>query len=154
MDGSDRIVSMIYIRKYILSMITYCFITGKSISKYMGHIKERIADFGAFKEEARGIEITCNTTKSIISMNPYENLQSEKTIIDNKSIFLIDNRQNLCEHGGLHPITARKGKYIPGNVYISMKETFIKNGNLRVCWDLIQVKKSLISLTMTYHIAI
>ena len=81
----------------------------------MEHIKERISDFGAFKEEARGIEITCNTIqtsislwkeyletmieniewlcssetnsycwlsfdglKSIISMNPYENLESEK----------------------------------------------------------------------------
>ena len=54
-------------------------------------------------------------------MNPYEHLQSEKTRIENKSQFLIYNRQNLCEHGGLHPITAQKGKYIPGNVYISMK---------------------------------
>ena len=50
MDGSDRIFSMIYIRKDILSVRTYCFITGNSISKYMEHIKERIADFGAFNE--------------------------------------------------------------------------------------------------------
>ena len=75
-------------------------------------IKKRIADFGAFKEEARGIKITCNNIqisisiwkeyletmiennqwlcessyywlrldglKSIISMNPYEHLLSEK----------------------------------------------------------------------------
>ena len=61
MDGSDRIVSMIYIRKDILSARTHYFITGKSISKDMEHIKERIADFGAFKEEAKGIKITCNT---------------------------------------------------------------------------------------------
>ena len=61
MDGSDRIVSMIYIRKEILSVRTYCLITGKSISKDMEHIKERIADFGAFKVESRGIKITCNT---------------------------------------------------------------------------------------------
>ena len=40
---------------------------------------------------------------------------------------MIDNRQNLCEHDGLHPMTARKIKYIPGGVYISMKEKFIKN---------------------------
>ena len=96
----------------------------------MEHIKERIADFGAFKEEAKGIEITCNTIqksislwkeyletmiennewlcasesnsyywlsldglKSIISVNPYENLLSEKSRIENKSQFLIDNRQ-------------------------------------------------------------
>ena len=90
----------------------------------MEHIKERIADFGAFKEEETGIEITYNTIqtsislwkeyletmiennewlcssesnsyywlsldglKSIISMNPYEHLQSEKTRIENKSRF-------------------------------------------------------------------
>ena len=34
----------------------------------MEHIKERIADFGAFKEEARGIEITCNTIQTIFSL--------------------------------------------------------------------------------------
>ena len=67
---------------------------------------------------------------------------------------MIDNRQNLCEHGGLYPMISQKGKYILGNVYIFMKEIFIKIGNLRVCWDLIQVKKSLISLTMTYQVAI
>ena len=40
---------------------------------------------------------------------------------------MIDSRQNLCEHGGLHPMIARKSKYIPGKVYNYMKETFIKN---------------------------
>ena len=45
---------MIYIRKDILSVRTHYFITGESISKDMEHIKERIADFGAFKEEAKG----------------------------------------------------------------------------------------------------
>ena len=59
---------MIYIWKDILSVITYCYISGMSISKYMEHIKERIADLVAFKEEARGIEITCNTIQTIISL--------------------------------------------------------------------------------------
>ena len=118
-----------YIRKDILASRTCYFITGKSVSKIMEHIKERIADLGDFKEEARMIEITCNTIhtsislwreyletviennerscssetnyyywlsfdglKSIISMNPVEHLESEKTRIDNKSQFLIDNR--------------------------------------------------------------
>ena len=58
-------------------------------------------------------------------MNRYEHLQSEKTRIENKSRFLIDNRQNLCEHVGLHTMTARKGKYIPGKVYNFMKETLL-----------------------------
>ena len=34
----------------------------------MENIKERITDFGAFKEEARGIEITCNTIQTSISL--------------------------------------------------------------------------------------
>ena len=60
-------------------------------------------------------------------MNPYEHLLSEKSRIENKSQFLIDNKQKLCEHGGLHPMTSQKGKYTPVNVYISIKDTFIKN---------------------------
>ena len=64
--------------------------------------------------------------KSIISMNPYEYLLSEQSRTKKKSLFLIDNKQHLCEHGGLHPMTARKGKYIPDNVYTSMKYTFNK----------------------------
>ena len=79
---------------------------------------------------------------------------AKKSRIKNKSKILIDNKQNLCKNGGLHPMTARKGKYIPVNVYIYMKDTFKKIGSLIVCWDLIQVKESLISLTMTYQIAI
>ena len=34
----------------------------------MEHIKERISDFGAFKEEAIWIEITCNTIQTSISL--------------------------------------------------------------------------------------
>ena len=119
----------------------------------MENIQERIDDVRAFKEEARGIVITCNTIqksislwkeyletmlenieylcssetnyyywlsfdglKSIISMNPVEHLESEKTRIENKSQFLIDNWKKLCEYGGLHPIIARKEKYIPVKV--------------------------------------
>ena len=52
--------------------------------------------------------------KFIISTNFYERSESEKTRIGKNRQFLIDNRQNLCEHGVLHPMIARKGKYIPG----------------------------------------
>ena len=65
--------------------------------------------------------------KSIISMNPYEHLLSEKSRIKKKSQFLIDNKQHLCEHGGFHPMTARKVKYIPDNVYTLTKDTFKKH---------------------------
>ena len=52
-------------RKDLLSVRTYCFITGKSI---MENIKEIIAYFGAFKEKACGVEITCNTIQKITSL--------------------------------------------------------------------------------------
>ena len=70
--------------------------------------------------------------KYIISMNPVEHLESERTRIENKSQFLIDNRQQLCEHGGLHPMIARNSKYIPGKLYNYMKETFIKNWESKI----------------------
>ena len=39
MDGSDRIVSILYTKKEILALRTYYFITGKSVSKDIEHIK-------------------------------------------------------------------------------------------------------------------
>ena len=59
-------------------------------------------------------------------MNPYEHLLSEQLRTKKKSQFLIDNKRHLCEHGFLHPMTAQKGKYIPDNVYTSMKDIFNK----------------------------
>ena len=52
---------MIYIRKDILQVRTYSFITGMSKTKNMEHILERKADFEALKNEAQLIEKTCNT---------------------------------------------------------------------------------------------
>ena len=69
-------------------------------------------------------------------MNPDEHLLSEQSRIENKSRFLIDNKQSLCKHAVLNPMTASKGRYIPVNAYIYMTDTFIKTGNLRVSWDL------------------
>ena len=68
MDGSESIVSVVYIRKYILAVITYLFITGMSRTKNMEHILERKADFESFKNGARVIERTCNTINSSISL--------------------------------------------------------------------------------------
>ena len=85
MDGSDRIFSMVYIRKDILSVRNHYFITGMSISNDMEHIKERIPDFGAFKNEAKGTERTCNTIQSSISLWK-EYLET-----------MIENNQWLCE---------------------------------------------------------
>ena len=161
MDGSDSIVSMIYIRKNILGVRTYSFINVVSRKKDMEHILERKADFESFKNEAQVIERTCNTIQSSISlwkeyledifennqwsdeiesdshhwlsldglksnilMNPYEHFISEELRIKKKSQYLIDNKRHLYEHGFLHPMTARKGKYIPDNVYTSMEDTY------------------------------
>ena len=66
MDGPERIISMIYIRKDILTFITYSFITGMSKTKNMEHILERKDDFEAFKNEAKLIERKCNTIQSSI----------------------------------------------------------------------------------------
>ena len=57
---------MIYIRKDILAVRTYYFITRMSKTKNMEHILERKADFEAFKNEAQLIEKTCNTIQSSI----------------------------------------------------------------------------------------
>ena len=68
MDVSDINVPMIYIRKDILAFRTYRFVTGNSVSKDMGHINERIADFGAFKEEVGINKIICNKIQKSISL--------------------------------------------------------------------------------------
>ena len=65
-------------------------------------------------------------------MNSYDHLESEQARIEKKRHFIIDNKQCLCENGGLHPMIARKGKYIPENVYNNMKK-IIKQ--LKICWD-------------------
>ena len=51
--------------------------------------------------------------RKIISMKPYDHLESEQTRRDEKRHFLIDNIKFLFNHGGLHPMKERKGKYIP-----------------------------------------
>ena len=68
MDGSDSIVSTVYIKKDVLASSTYSFITGKSVSKENEHIKESIADFGSFKEEVGINEIICNNIHTSISL--------------------------------------------------------------------------------------
>ena len=85
MNGSESIVSMIYIRKDIPKVRTYYFITGMSKTKNMEHILERKADFEDFKNEAKLIEKICNTIQSSISLWK-EYLET-----------MIENNQWLCE---------------------------------------------------------
>ena len=58
---------------------------------------------------------------------PLGPLRIRKTRIEKNGHFLINNKQWLCEHGGLHPMIERKVNYIPVNAYNNTKETFIKN---------------------------
>ena len=80
--------------------------------------------------------------KTNISMNPYDHLESKEKRKERNRQFLIDNNQCLCENGVLHPMISRQGKYIPGNVYNNIKETFIKN------WQ----SKSLLGLNLSEDI--
>ena len=66
MDGSDRIVSMLYIRREIIASSTYYIITGKSISQENEHIKDSISDFRALKEELGRNKMICNKIQTII----------------------------------------------------------------------------------------
>ena len=68
--------------------------------------------------------------------------------------FLIDNRKILYEHGGLHPMIARKVKYTPRKVYNIMKETFIKNWKSKSALGFNSSEKFQISLIMIYQRAI
>ena len=45
-------------------------------------------------------------SKTIFSMNPYDHLESETNIEDEKRKFPVDNKGCLCDHGGLHPTIA------------------------------------------------
>ena len=49
-------------------------------------------------------------------MNPYNNLEQEKTRIEKKRQFLIDEKRCLCEHDGLNPMIEIKGN-IPQAIY-------------------------------------
>ena len=68
MNGCDTIVSMLYIKKDILVSSTYYFCTGKSASKEIENIQERIPDFTSFKEEVGRNEIICNKIQTSISL--------------------------------------------------------------------------------------
>ena len=59
-------------------------------------------------------------------MNPYEHLESKQKRKDEKRYFIIDNKVCLCGNGGLYPMIARKGVYIPVIIYNQMKEIFFK----------------------------
>ena len=69
-----------------------------------------------FKRNNILLLVEIDELKKVIYMNPYDHLESEQSRMEKMRHFMIDNKKYLCEHGGLHPIIERKGKYISGMV--------------------------------------
>ena len=46
--------------------------------------------------------------KKIVSMNPYDHLESEQKRKDEKRHFFIENKECSCDRGGLHPMIAKR----------------------------------------------
>ena len=60
----------------------------------------------------------------MLSMNPMvKQIIESNTTSDNVS-FLNDNRICLCRHEKLHPLPARKGKWISEILYRDLKKSF------------------------------
>ena len=72
---------------------------------------------------------SCDGTNKNISIHPLDHFELEQRRIDEIRKYLIDNKECLCNHSYLHPMKSRKGKYIPDNLYINIKEI------LRKDWD-------------------
>ena len=83
-NGSDRIVSMLYIKIEILASSTCYFCTGVSVSKYIENIKEGIAEFKVFKEDLGRNETICNIIQIRISSRKD---QLETVIENNEKMF-------------------------------------------------------------------
>ena len=50
-------------------------------------------------------------------MNPMEKLKNSMNKTSDKTKYLIDNKEFLCQHKNLYPLTARRGKCIPETLY-------------------------------------
>ena len=63
--------------------------------------------------------------KKLLTVNPMENHIIERNTTSNNIPYLVYNKKCLCQHEKLHPLTARKGKWISGKKYIDI-EKFIQ----------------------------
>ena len=50
-------------------------------------------------------------------MNPMEKLKNTMNKTSENMTYLIDNKQFLCQHKKLHPLTSRRGKWISETLY-------------------------------------
>ena len=53
----------------------------------------------------------------MLTMNPMEKQIVEKNTTSDNVSFFIDNKNCLCQHENLHPLTARKGKWVSEIMY-------------------------------------
>ena len=64
--------------------------------------------------------------KLLLTMNPMEKLKNTMNKISENMTYLIDSKKFLCQHNKLHPLTARRGKWISETLYREIA-TIIKN---------------------------
>ena len=55
--------------------------------------------------------------KLLLTMNPMEKLKNSMNKTSENMTYLIDNKKFLCQHNKLHPLTARRGKWILETLY-------------------------------------
>ena len=55
--------------------------------------------------------------KILLTMNPMEKLKISMYKTSDNMAYLIDNKKFLCQHKKLDPLTARRGKWIPEEMY-------------------------------------
>ena len=67
--------------------------------------------------------------KKIISIDPYDHLDSEKNRRYKNRQFIFYNKECLCDHDLLHPTKTRKGKYIQIKFYNKIKQLWIRDWN-------------------------
>ena len=58
--------------------------------------------------------------KLLLTMNPMEKLKNTMNKTSDNMTYLIDNKKILCQHNKLHPLTARRGKWISETLYIEI----------------------------------
>ena len=55
--------------------------------------------------------------KLLLTMNPMEKLKNTMNKTSENMTYLIGNKKFLCQHNKLHPLTARRGKWISETFY-------------------------------------
>ena len=100
--------SEIMVRKEVIDEIqrSISFIKDEPQSFIEQNIQE-----GSKKEKSYWLH--ADGLKLLLTMNPMEKLKNTMNKTSDNMTYLIDNNKLLCQHKKLHPLTARRGKWIP-----------------------------------------